>query len=142
MAFEEKRAWLAGVVAAISYLVYLAVMVVRSRGVPVTDTAYVGPLLVVIGTGVLVTIAGVIVLGLQSPDEAGQADERDREIDRLGTRVAQSFVVIGSVAALIMALVEWDHFWIANVLVLGFFLSAMCEAVTKVAAYHGAFQSW
>ena len=70
------------------------------------------------------------------------ADERDREIDKMGKHVAQSFVAIGSVGALLMAMVEWDHFWIANLLALGFFLSAMSEALAKVIAYRRAFQPW
>lgn len=39
--------------------------------------------------------------------------------------VGQSFVVIGGVAALLMAMAEWEHFWIANVIYLAFVLSAI-----------------
>jgi hypothetical protein len=142
MAFEEKRAWIAGIGALVGYLTYLTVVVVRSRDVPVTDIAYAGPLLIIIAVGVVASVAAHVVIGLRAPDEAGRTDERDRQIDRMGKHTAQSFVAIGSVGALVLALLEWDHFWIANVLVLAFFLSAMCEAVAKIFGYRRAFPPW
>jgi hypothetical protein len=39
---------------------------------------------------------------------------RDKEIGRLGEYTGQSFVVIGAVAAMLMAMAGWDHFWIAT----------------------------
>jgi hypothetical protein len=43
----------------------------------------------------------------------------------------------------LMALAEWDHFWIANVIYLTFVLSAVVGSVAKIFAYRqGGFQSW
>jgi len=66
----------------------------------------------------------------------------DREIYRFGEYIGQSFVVIGGVAALLMAMAEWDHFWIANVIYLTFVLSAMLGSVAKIVAYRRGFQPW
>ena len=42
----------------------------------------------------------------------------------------------------VLALVEADHFWIANALFLGFFASSVLEGVTKIASYRGGVPSW
>jgi hypothetical protein len=73
---------------------------------------------------------------------AGKKDQRDREIYRFGEYIGQSFVVIGGVTALLMAMAEWDHFWIANVIYLTFVLSAILGSVTKIIAYRRGFQPW
>ena len=49
---------------------------------------------------------------------------RDKEIDRLGERVGSSFVVIGGLGALVLAMLDVDCFWIANAMYLAFVLSA------------------
>jgi hypothetical protein len=46
------------------------------------------------------------------------------------------------VAALLMAMAEWDHFWIANVIYLAFVLSAILGSVAKIVAYRRGFQPW
>jgi hypothetical protein len=69
-------------------------------------------------------------------------DARDRQIGALGDYVGSSFVVIGGVAAMLMAMAGWDRFWIANVIYLCFFLSAIVGSVTKVIAYKQPFQQW
>ena len=63
-------------------------------------------------------------------------------LGRLGDRVGQSFVVIGAVAAMLMAMAEWDRFWIANVIYLCFALSAVLGNVTKVIVYRRSFPQW
>jgi hypothetical protein len=37
---------------------------------------------------------------------------------------------------------ETDPFWIANVIYLGFVLSAVLGSATKIAGYRGGFQTW
>lgn len=50
--------------------------------------------------------------------------------------------MIGALAALVLALAEADHFWIANVIYLAFALSAVLGSVAKIFAYRRGFQSW
>ncbi|MEO8284187.1 MAG: hypothetical protein ABI568_12425 [Pseudarthrobacter sp.] len=85
------------------------------------------------------SIALHAVVGIFSPRDAGKKDQRDREI---GEYMGQSFVVIGGVAALPMAMAEWEHFWIANVLYLTFVLSAILGSAAKIVAYRRGFQPW
>lgn len=50
--------------------------------------------------------------------------------------------MIGAVAALLMAMAELDHFWIANTIYLAFVLSAILGSMAKIAAYREGFQQW
>lgn len=142
MTFEEKRAWVMLVTSVVAYGVYLVVVLERLSGRDVADVSYVGSLLWTVGVAILVNIVISIGIGIASPRTAQQKDERDREIWRFGDHVGQSFVVIGSVAAMIMAMFEVDYFWIANAVYLCFVLSATLGSVAKVVAYRRGFQPW
>ncbi|MFE7778285.1 hypothetical protein ACFU5O_31235 [Streptomyces sp. NPDC057445] len=142
MAFEEKRAWIMGVVAVGAYLTYLAVVLGRAEDTPLAEVSYVSALLWTIGAAIAVSIALSIAIAAASPGDANKKDQRDREIFRFGEYVGQSFLVIGGVAVLGMALAEVDHFWIANTIYLAFVLSAVLGSVAKIAAYRWGFQPW
>jgi hypothetical protein len=142
MSFEEKSAWIMGVVAVGSYSAYLAIVLGLAGGTPLTEVSYVAPLLWTVGASIAASIALHAVMGISSPRDAGKKDQRDKEIYRFGEYIGQSFVVIGGVAALLMAMAELDHFWIANVIYLTFVLSAILGSVAKIVAYRRGFQPW
>lgn len=142
MSFEEKSAWIMGVVAAGSYGVYLAIVFGLAGTMPLVDVPYVAPLLWTVGASIALSIALHILMGISSPKEAGKKDQRDREIYRFGEYIGQSFLVVGAVTALLLAMAELDHFWIANVIYLAFVLSAILGSVAKVVAYRKGFQPW
>jgi hypothetical protein len=108
---------------------------VRSADTPLVDVAYAAPLLVLLGAGIAAMIGVHLVLGLRAGEEGRHPDVRDREIEHFGERIGQSFLVIGAVAALLMALADWDTFWIANTIVLGFFFSAVLDLTARLVAY-------
>jgi len=142
MSFEEKSAWIMGVVALASYGAYLAIVLGLAGTMPLVDVPYVAPLLWTVGASIGTSIALHALIGIFSPREAGKKDQRDKEIYRFGEYIGQSFVVIGGVAALLMAMAEVDHFWIANVIYVTFVLSAMLGSVAKIVAYRKGFQPW
>jgi hypothetical protein len=142
MSFEEKSAWIMGAAAVVSYGVYLAIILGRAATMDLAMVPYVAPLLWTIGASIAASIALHAVAGIFSPRDAGKKDQRDREIYRFGEHIGQSFVVIGGVAALLMAMAEWEHFWIANVIYLTFVLSAILGSVAKIIAYRRGFQPW
>ena len=76
------------------------------------------------------------------PRDGHVKDQRDQEINRLGEYTGQSFVVIGALAAMVLAMLEADWFWIANVVYLCFVLSAILGSATKLAAYRRDFSTW
>lgn len=140
MTFEEKNTWIFAFVAFCSYGIYVAVILGRAPGIPLHQVAYVAPMLWAIGGGVVASIAGCIVVACLWPKECGKKDVRDREIGRLGDYVGQSFAVIGGVAALGLSMAEAAHFWISNVVYLGFVLSALLGSATKIVAYRRGLQ--
>ncbi|MGW6708740.1 hypothetical protein ACWGDE_28140 [Streptomyces sp. NPDC054956] len=143
MAFEEKRAWIVGVVAIAGYAVYLALVLGRAGdGVALAEVPYVAPLLWTVGGAVVASILLNIVASALSPGEAVVKDQRDKEIGRVGELAGQSFLAIGAITALILSMAGADRFWISNAIYLGFVLSAVLGSMVKLAAYREGFQSW
>jgi hypothetical protein len=142
MTHEEKRAWIRLVVAVLGYSVYVAVIASRVDGHSLPDVPYASTLLWTIGGAIVASIVAEIGMAVVLPGESRTKDIRDREIGRLGEYVGQSFVVIGALAAMLMALADWDRFWIANVIYLCFVLSAILGGITKVVVYRRSFPEW
>ncbi|GGN16132.1 hypothetical protein GCM10011609_66100 [Lentzea pudingi] len=135
MAFEEKRAWALAVIAVIGYAVYVGLVLSGADGRPLVEAPYVGALLWTILFGIVAGIASGIWFGIQSRNDGLQADERDQVIGRFGDHIGQSFVVIGGMSSMALAMVEAPYFWIANVLYLCFVLSAVLGSLAKIAMY-------
>lgn len=159
MSYEARGTWVYLVVSAGVYAVYVAVVLSRAVD-PITATAYQVPLLWSIGVaiGAAIVLRIVVEIGAGVAQGVGEevakaagsgagakverrvvdpyrADARDREIDRLGTLRTWWVLVGAAIVALGMALAEWPHFWIANVVYLGFVLQAVSSAVVKLVAY-------
>ncbi|MFD9367969.1 hypothetical protein ACFWA6_09715 [Streptomyces sp. NPDC060020] len=142
MAVEEKRAWIMIVVTVVSYGAYLAVVLGRSGDSPLAQAPYVAALLWSVGAAIVASIALHITVALLAPEGDNTKDQRDREIHHFGEYVGQSFVVIGGVAGLVLAMAEAAPFWIANAIYLAFVLSALLGSTAKIAAYRFGFQPW
>ncbi|WP_110241820.1 hypothetical protein [Nocardioides gilvus] len=128
---EEQRAWVYGLVAAVVPVVYFAVVLSRVPDTPVSEIDYVWPLLIAIG-------AGIVLNALLAP-QPKKKDERDKEVGRVGGRVA--FIVMSAltVIPLALAMLRVDQFWIANTLYLAFVLSAVTESLVRIVAYRRGF---
>lgn len=144
MPIAQKRAWAMMIASALAYLVYVVLVVTHLQD-PVADTPYVAPLLWTVGGSVVATVlaeVGFAATTRRAGKAALRTDERDREIDRFGDHVGQAFIVIGALAALIMAMLQWPYFWIANAIYLAFVLSAVLGSAARLAAYRQSFQPW
>ncbi|MEU9375360.1 hypothetical protein AB0D94_16500 [Streptomyces sp. NPDC048255] len=142
MAAEEKRAWIMLVVAIASYATYLGVVLGRPAGVPLAEAPYVAALLWTVGASIAASIVLHILVTAFSPEGETTKDQRDREIHRFGEYIGQSFVVVGGVAGLALAMAEAAPFWIANAIYLAFVLSAVLGSVAKLVAYRFGFHPW
>ncbi|MFE5672998.1 hypothetical protein ACFQ58_15470 [Agromyces sp. NPDC056523] len=143
MSYEEKGTWVYLVIAVVGYTVYLSLVLPQVvGGVAVEDVDYVPVMLWTIGGAIVATIVLRILVEIVFPSESTKGDVRDREIDRLGTRVGGSFVVIGALGALVLSMLEADWFWIANVIYLCFVLSALLESITRLVAYRRGVPTW
>ena len=138
MSYEERVAWVQGIIAVVGYAVYLVIVLGRSAQTPLPQTPYVDVLLWTIGAGIVAGIVCGILVGLPGR----RSDVRDKQIYRRGDAVGQSFVVIGALAALVLALLEADWFWIANVLYLCFVLSAVLGWIAKAVMYRRGMPAW
>src|SRR5262249_46059574 len=114
MTHEEKRAWIMLVVNVAAYGSYASIILSRADGRALTTVPYAGVLLLTIVVAIVTTIVLDIVSGMFNRRESRLRDVRDKEIGRLGDRVGQAFVIIGATAAMLMAMADWNRFWIAN----------------------------
>ena len=135
MSYDEKNAWSLGVIAVIAYGAYLAWVLVQAQDMPLVDVDYVRPMVTSIVGAIILGIIAAIIFAATRPSEAGLSDERDREINRRGEQIGQSFVVIGGTAVILLAMIEAPYFWIANVMYLAFVLSAVLSTIVKVIGY-------
>lgn len=139
---EEKRAWIGLVVAVLGYGAYAGIVMSRVDGRPLIEVPYVSALLWTVGAGIVAAIVAEVAMAALNPGASRVKDARDREIGRLGDYIGQSCVVLGAIAAMLMAMAGWDHFWIANVIYLGFSLSAILGGITKVVVYRTGVPEW
>lgn len=142
MTHEEKRSWIMLIVAVVAYTIYVIAILSSADGRPLSDVPYAATLLWTVGGAILANIAAEIAIGIATPRASREKDVRDKEIGWFGERIGQSFIVIGAVAAMLMAMAVWDWFWIANVVYLCFVLSAVISSVAKIVAYRGGLPQW
>ena len=142
MAHEEKSTWLNLAIATAVFVAYLRTILARAQFAPLVEVAYVGPMLWSIGIGVVGAIAAAILLAVAWPKEAEKTDQRDREVGRFGEFGGRAFIVVGAVTALVLAMAEARHFWIAQALFLGFYLSSLLEGAAKIVAYRRGVPTW
>ncbi len=142
MAYLEKANWVVLVVAAGTLVTYGAAVWLQLLARPAAEIAWVEPMAWSIVVFVVTIVAGMVAVAASNPKEADRKDQRDRDIDRFGERVANAIVVTGSGAGLILAMADADTFWIGNAIYLFAVAGSLGGAVTKVAAYHGPFQQW
>jgi hypothetical protein len=161
MAREERSSWILLILAVVGYIVYASIVLSGAVGSPLTESAYVLPMLIVIGSSIVLSILLNILAAMGTgiwvgmkgayrglpKDELEAAmtarvsemgdktDERDKAIARYGEYGGQAFLVIGALGALVLAFLEVDHFWIANTLFLAFTLSAVLGSILKITAY-------
>jgi hypothetical protein len=150
MPFEEKVSWVSGSVAILVAAVYASVIVPQLSGGQVGAIAYQAPMLIAIAAMIVVTIVGTILMsigtavtaeitGTGSVDEIGRTDERDHDINRRGELVGYYVSSVGVLAALALAMLKADHFWIANAIFLGFMVSSVVGSAYKILIYRRGF---
>lgn len=142
MAQEEKIAWVGLIVGVITAAVYGIVLLGRAAGGPLEEAPYIDAMLWSIGAGIVIMIIATISVSIMSGREGRATDVRDRQIAARAEHTARAVLVIGALAALVLAMLEVDHFFIAHAVFLGFYASALLEGITKVALYRGGVPAW
>jgi hypothetical protein len=142
MAFLEKSNWVALIVSVPTLLIYAILVVPQVLSTPIAEVSWVQPMIFTIVGFIVANILGNIVAAASNPREADRKDQRDAEIDHFGERVGNWLIIAGSCTALVLAMAMADQFWIANAIFLGGLAGALVSSITKIAAYHGPFQTW
>jgi hypothetical protein len=158
MPFEEKFTWVSAVVSTGVAAVYFAVVLGQVPNMPVAEIAYQRPLLIAIGSLIVLTIVGAILTAIvtaigtavtveitgegsveDSVADIGRKDERDDDISRRGELIGYYVSSAGAVGVMALAMLRYDPFWIANALYLSFVLGALVASVAKLVAYRRGF---
>jgi magnesium-transporting ATPase (P-type) len=146
VSYEERNAWAGLVVGAGALMAYVIVLLTSADGGPVSAVAYQPIMLWTIGIAIVLmiiaTIGVSIVTGIVTGDTDFRSDQRDKEIGRFAERMGRAFLVIGALAAMLMAMAQWDFFWIANTLFAAFAVSGVVEGAAKVMAYRRGLPQW
>jgi hypothetical protein len=135
VSYEEKGIWVYLVTSVVAYAVYLVIILGRLASTPAAQVPYVAVLLWTAAASILANTVGRVLVETARPSDSRRADVRDREIYRFGEYASRWFLVAGAAAALVMAMVRSEYFWIANVIYLGFVLWAIAGSVLKLVAY-------
>ena len=150
MPFEEKVTWVSAAVFAIVPVVYVVDVLGQLGQMPASEIAYQRPMLIAIGISIVLIILGSIATGIGSGITAeimapgssadiGRSDERDKTISQRGELVGYYVSSVGVVAAMALTMLEYDYFWIANALYLGFVVASLASAAVKLIAYRRGF---
>ena len=109
MGYIERVTWSQVIVSAPVGIAYFLIVLPQLAGTSPDDIDWITPMLWSIGVGIVASIALSIVWGIvagRGDRDAHLKDQRDREIEHFGDRVGQSFLTIGGIAALILAMVD------------------------------------
>ena len=143
MSFEEKHWWTYAAIALVVPAIYFAIVLPQVAGTPVDEIEFQLALLTAAGAAVVLAIIANIVLHIASdigsPKGATRKDQRDHDIHRLGEYVAGIVLAVAMVVPFILAMLEVDHFWIANAMYLAFVLSALAGSAVKLVIYRRGF---
>ena len=139
MSQQERYAWVMLVVAPVGYAIYLAWVLQGAAGAPLTGAAYQWPLLWTVAGAIVAGIVLNIVSGFFGRPGRTLVDARDKQISQTGEFIGTSFVTIGAVGGMILAMIGAEPFWIANTIYLCFVLSALLGSIAKIAFYRFGF---
>jgi hypothetical protein len=142
MSYEEKGSWVYVLVVTGTCAAYVATILKRAGGGPLTDVAYVAPMLWTMGIGMGLAMIGRILVEVVRPSETYRSDVRDRDIGRFGEYIGGSVLAAGMTVPFVLTLVSADHFWIANAMFLAFALSTVVGAAARLVAYRRGLRAW
>jgi hypothetical protein len=157
MSWEEKSAWIQGVLGTMVPAVYFVNMLGQVRNTAVTRIAYQQPLLITIGAMVGLFVAAYIVAYVAAyvatyvraeitepgagdkldPEKlkVDKTDERDKEINRFGEYVGLTVLSVCMLVPFGLAMMDRETFWIANTMFAVCVVSGLVSSIVKIVAY-------
>ncbi len=146
MSFEEKSTWVNSLVTVLVVGIYASFVLRQLGSVPVMEIEYQWPMIATIGAVIVMTILGIIIMSIGtavsaklrgggSADDIDRKDERDDHINRRGDLLGYSVSSVGALGVLVLAMLRYDQFWIANALYLTFVAGALVSSAAKLVTY-------
>jgi hypothetical protein len=139
MSFEEKVAWAYPIVLLLTAAVYAVHVFSQLPEVPVTEIAYVRPMITALVITIVAMTIAAILAAMSAPSEADKKDERDVNINRHGDAVGGNALGFATLLPLGLAMAEIDYFWIANSIYLACIVSGVVSSIVKIVAYRRGF---
>jgi hypothetical protein len=150
MTFKEKMAWVNMLATIAVGAVYFGVVGARLDGGPVSAIDYKWWMIGAVGVTIISTIIGTIVMavgtaisaeirGTGSVKDIDREDERDVGINRRGELMGYYVSSVGVLAALVLAILRQDQFWIANALYLFLVIGSVVSSAAKIVLYRRGF---
>jgi len=150
MPFEEKMTWVSAVVTAVIPTAYFVSILGQLSDTSASEVAYQVPMLIAIAAAVVLTVVGAIlsaigtavaaeITGSGSVADIDRKDERDVSIGRRGEVVGFYVSSAGIFGALVLTMLEYDYFWIANAIYLSFAVGTLVSSAVKLVAYRRGF---
>ena len=142
MSFQEKWRWIYLGVAVVTNLAYVAIIVGRAQGTPITEVSYALPMIGAIVVTIVATIAGSILAAIaeyRAGERKFEPDERDTGIHRHGEAIGYAVFSVGILGALGLTMAEVAHFWIGNAIYLTGVLVSLISTAVKLVAYRRGF---
>ncbi len=102
---------------------------------PLTGVAFQGPMVRAILLSVVATIILHIIYAILTGSKDTKEDQRDRQVSRFGDWISLFPLASGAFAGLILAMYGAHHFWIANAIYAGFFISAITGNIARIIVY-------
>lgn len=135
MRFRETSAWMMVGTLLLAYGWYLLTVVRQLDGVAVADVEY--QRTAVVAAIAVVILAAVSHIVLAATGRAGPKDGHTgvAAIRRYARSTGGVVIAAAAVLATVLAMVEADHFWIANVVIAGLVGAEVVAAGSEIAAY-------
>jgi len=135
MSYQQKSVSAVLAIQLLVYAWYFTHILGQVSELGVEQVEYKVLLMLVIGLTVVLAIVGQIIIAISKPSEAGEVDERDRQIGLLSSRVGGIVLIICVFSVLGLLMSGAQIFWIAQALIASLALSDIVMRVMMLMYY-------
>jgi hypothetical protein len=135
MSYREKSAWVMAGTLIVAYGWYLTQVLGQLGGGAVTNIDYQGVALVA-GIAVVALAAALhIILAATGSTRSADRTTGVAAIKRYARSAGAAVIAGAAVVAMVLSMIEADHFWIANVILAGLVLAELTASGSEILVY-------
>ncbi|MCF6262564.1 MAG: hypothetical protein L3J24_03120 [Xanthomonadales bacterium] len=135
MSYQQKSVSAVLAIQLLVYAWYFTHILSQVSELDIEQVEYKTLLMLMIGLIVVLSIVGQIIIAISKPSEAGEVDERDRQIGLLSSRVGGIVLIICVFSVLGLLMSGAQIFWIAQALIASLALSDIVMRVMMLIYY-------